>query len=734
MSKLLLPFLLVTAVFGSESATVEPFKLQRLSGPITIDGLSDEPAWQAVEPLPLTMFTPSFRGRQSERTEIRVTYDDNYLYVSGKLYDSDPEGVQGNSLVRDLDRGGDFLNLLLDTFNDNETLQAFVTTPAGNRLDAEISNDAEGSDFFNQNWNAFWDNAVVQTEEGWFAEMRIPFSSLRFQDDNGRVVFGMIVHRLIGRRYERLTFPPIEPKWATAQWKASQARDVMLEGIYRRKPVYLSPYLLGGLRQFERPGFDGPLQSRNDLDRDLGLDLKYGLTNNLSLDLTLNTDFAQVEADNEQANLTRFSLFFPEKRQFFQERSGIFSYKTGVVSRLFHSRRIGLTEDGESVRILGGARVVGRIGDWDVGVLNMQTARAHGRPSENFGVVRLRQRVLNEKSYVGGMVTNRVGDDGTYNFTYASDGNFNVFDSDYLVLKWAQTLQGFGGGESQKSLVDGSFLNLYYERRNEKGLGFFTEFRRSGQHFNPGIGFTLRDDFLLIRNAVSYGHFVSEESFVRKHAASVSSAIYLQNDNKAVESGLNSVSWNTELKSGHSAELKLQWRYENLQVPFEIGRDVAVPTGNYHFFTGKTSFLMSDGKRLRTNGAVEAGSFYDGHVLALSLSPTWIQSRYLELSAEYELNRIRFPERGEAFDSNILRLRILSAMNNKFSGNALIQYNSLDDTAGINARLRYNFSEGHDLYFVYNEVFSEDLQTNERLFKSVTNRTFLVKYIYTLIR
>ncbi len=196
----ILPTIWLAVMPADTTSTRSEITLQRLRGKIVLDGLSNETAWQEIEPLPLTMFTPSFRSEPTERTEIRVAYDDKYIYVAGRLYNSEPSGIQANSLTRDLDRGGDFFNFLLDTFNDNENLVVFVTTPAGNRLDAEVINDAEGQDYFNQDWNAFWDNAVVQNEQGWFAEMRIPFTSLRFQSDSGRVVFGMMVHRLIGRK------------------------------------------------------------------------------------------------------------------------------------------------------------------------------------------------------------------------------------------------------------------------------------------------------------------------------------------------------------------------------------------------------------------------------------------------------------------------------------------------------------------------------------------------------
>ncbi len=724
-------FLIATFSFASfEANAADGFKLQRLHGKIKLDGLSNEAAWEKIQPLPLTMFTPTFKSPPTEKTEIRITYDDNYLYASGRLYDSDPEGVQAYSLVRDLDRGGDFFNILLDTFNDNESLLAFVTTPSGNRLDAEIINDAEGSDFFNQNWNNFWDCAVVQNHEGWFVEMRIPFSSLRFQDKDGEVTFGLITHRRIGRKNERLTFPEIQPKWTTAQWKASQAQDVVLTGVYRRKPVYISPYTLGGLSR-TRSQVNAPFS--NNSTRELGIDLKYGLTNNLSVDLTVNTDFAQVEADNQQINLTRFSLFFPEKRQFFQERSGIFSFKTGENSRLFHSRRIGLTGDGEAVRLLGGVRFVGRINEWDVGFLNMQTGQRKASPSENFGVLRLRRRIFNDKSFVGGMATSRIDEDGDYNYTYGLDGNFQLLDSDYLVVKGAHTLEDLADEQSHKDLANSSFFSVFYERRNEKGLGFSSELRRSGKNFNPGIGFTLRRDFQLFKNSIAFGKFMNEASAFRRHTVAFESDIFLRNTDRSVESALHAFSWRPEFKSGTSAELEVEWRREDLLLPFELSNQANVPVGTYDFFTTEAKLTMTDGRQLRTNGSINGGSFYDGTRFGFMLSPTWIQSRHLEVGAEVEVNRIRFSSRRQSFNSMLTRLRLQAAVNNRFSGNALLQYSNIAESIGINARLRYNFSEGHDLYFVYNEFFAEEKNRFTADLSQQDSRTFLLKYARTFV-
>lgn len=348
------------------------YVLSRIKSPVKLDGLSDEPAWKDIEPLPVIMYEPNFGKEPSERTEFLVAHDDDYLYVAGRLYDREPSKIQASSKKRDtLNRKNDWFGINIDSFNDKENGLGFFTTPSGLRTDLVFYNDASGEKPSKLDWNTFWDVAVVCNSKGWFVEMRIPFSSLRFQDKNGHVVMGIILWRWIARKNESVLFPAIPPKWG--QWslhKPSKAQEVVFDSIYNRKPLFITPYILGGLGQsFELNDPGNAYRLIDNLAHEVGFDIKYGLTSNLTLDVTVNTDFAQVEADDQQINLTRFSLFFPEKRLFFQERSPIFEFNFTSPNQLFYSRRIGVYED-KSVRLYGGARLVGRLGPWDLGLLS----------------------------------------------------------------------------------------------------------------------------------------------------------------------------------------------------------------------------------------------------------------------------------------------------------------------------------------------------------------------------
>jgi len=461
--------------------------LQRVNGPVNLDGMSDEDAWKGINPVPLVMQIPNTGNPPSEKTEALIAFDDDYLYLAGRLYDKEPSKILATSKQRDyLEGNTDWFGLIVDTFNDKENGMGFFTTPTGLRLDALIFNDAEGLLPLNISWNTFWDVAVIQNDQGWFVEMRIPLSSLRFQEQEGRVTMGLIVWRYIARKFEVVMFPLIDPKYGFwSSWKVSRASEIVLEGVRSRRPLYITPYGLAGYSQaYDLNDAETAYLYSDEPKFEAGLDIKYGLSSYLTLDLTANTDFAQVEADDQQVNLTRFSLFFPEKRLFFQERNSTFDFNYGEPNRLFYSRRIGLYEE-EAVRIYGGARLVGRVGGWDLGFLDMQTAPLEGEeslPSENFGVFRVRRRVFNPNSYIGSMITSRIGVDGSYNAAYGLDGIFRVSEDDYLLFNWAQTFEN--GKENDPASLDPARIRVSWERRTRKGLGFNLCYSRAGSDYN----------------------------------------------------------------------------------------------------------------------------------------------------------------------------------------------------------------------------------------------------------
>jgi hypothetical protein len=715
--------------------------IQRLNGPIKLDGLTDEPAWENLEPLPHIEHAPNFGKEPSERTVVFVAFDDDYFYLAARLYVSDPSFIQGPTKKRDTSTpSNDFFGILIDSFNDKENGLAFFTTPAGLRWDAAIYNDMVIDDPqrmpMNMSWNTFWDVAVVCNEQGWFVEMRIPFSSLRFQDEGGRVVMGIITWRWMARKNETVIFPAISSdSGAWSIFKPSLAQEVVLEGVHSRRPLYITPYLLGGQGGvFELNDEETAYQRTDDSVTEAGLDVKYGLTSNLTLDITANTDFAQVEADDVQVNLTRFSLFFPEKRLFFQERASIFEFNFGGPNRLFYSRRIGIYEDEEedelkAVRLYGGLRLVGRFGGWDLGFMNMQTAAIEDFPSENFGILRLRRRVFNPYSYVGGMITSRIGTDGSYNAAYGLDGIFRLFGDDYLTINWAQTFED--GAANRTFSLDAAKFRFNWERRTLKGIGYNIGVSRAGENYNPGAGFEMREDYTRVGNRLFYGWIPSEKSFLRFHQIFLDGFLVLRNSDSSTESAEFGPGWMFESNSGWGGYIRPKLYVENLTDTFEFSDDVEVPSGEYTFYGVEGNLQTPMGRIFYLIPNFTVGSFYDGWRISVGTLFSWNVSPVWELSGYYQFNRIEFADRNQELTAQLARVRVLATFTTKISASAFIQYNGADDIVVANVRIRYNPREGNDFYIVYNHGVNMDRYRKVPNLPFTDSQAIMIKYSYT---
>ena len=703
-----------------------PLPLTRLPGPITLDGRPDEAVWQQIPALPMTMYLPVFGGTPTQRTEIRVTYDDAYFYAAGWFYDTDPAGIRINSLYRDRWNGDDAFAIYLDVFNDNRNSKWFGTTPGGIRFETLLSDDGAT---MNGSWDTFWDARTTVTAEGWFAEVRIPFSSLGFQSNDGNVVMGLTVTRQVSRLNERVTFPAIDRKYEFRQ--PSVAQDVLLTGVRSSKPVYVTPYALGGLQQTPTslPG-DVGFQMERSITQAVGADLRYPITSELTLDLTANTDFAQVEADDQQINLDRFSLFFPEKRRFFQERSELFDFVMGTSGgRLFHSRQIGLAPN-VRVPVLAGGRLVGRAGDWDLALLNMQTEAAATLPSENFGVMRVKRRVLNDYSTAGAMFTSRLSENG-HNLAYGLDSDIRLFGNDYLQVRWAQTFDD--GDSASVSWLDRAQHYVQWQRRATRGLSYAMSTTRSGAAYNPELGFLPRRNFTTANAVTNYYIMTDKHKYFSRIYPGALAFSTFRNTDGVVESGQYAfwVQWDT--KAGGGGWLEPKWFVEDVAAPFRIGQGIDIPAGRYRFADFQVFWNMPAGRKYRTMVDARAGTYFDGRRQQVIVAPTFNISPQLELGGDYQLTRLQFPGRDQRENIQLLRLRIRGALDARASGNAFVQYNSATDRIATNVRLRYNFAEGTDLWLVYDEGFAmERLELTPGVRTPLsTGRTLLLKYSHT---
>jgi hypothetical protein len=713
--------------------------LARLTAPVEFDGQVDDAPWGAVPPLPLTMYEPTYRGDSDRRIWLKVAYDDEALYVAARFYHDDPDAIRAFTLTRDSWNGDDSFGVFLDTFHDKENAVRFVGLPLGARMDMSVSGDgmqergAGGPR--GTSWNTFWDLETEFLDDGWSAEMRIPFSSLRFETEpDGSVIMGMMTYAYEPEAEHRWTFPAI-PR-TESYTRVSAFQDVRLRGLEPRNPVYVTPYaLFGRNRSWELTEAEDRWDPLRDNSEEFGLDMKINPNPNLTLDLTLNTDFAAVEADQQQVNLTRFSLFFDEKRPFFQERAGIFGFDTGTDrGTLFYSRRIGLA-DGAPVPIIGGARLVGRVGSWDVGAIEMVTNDQGDVDKENFGVLRLRRKVLNDNSYVGGMVTSRISGTGTYNHTYGVDGQFRLWGQEYLTLKWLQTIQG---GDALLDSIPGGMdagrVILDWTRRRVAGFSYRNALVWSGAGYDPGIGFEERSNFTRAQSDWNYQWFPGEESSFRRVWLGVTSYAWFRNRDDQLETGVVEPFLQLEGKAGTTAKFLIRTQHEDVLEAFDLSDDAMIPAGTYRASEAAVDFQAPQGWPIRPNVVVTAGQFFDGSRLQINHSFDWAFGPHLGLQGGWEWNRVWLTERGQEFDANLLRLTARIAVDTHLSADIFGQYNSLTDQVTTNSRIRYNFREGRDLWLVWNEGMNlqQDVLGVPRLPFSDA-RTLTLKYTHTLI-
>jgi len=462
--------------------------------------------------------------------------------------------------------------------------------------------------------------------------------------------------------------------------------------------------------------------------RELGLDVKYSLASNLILDLTLNTDFAQVEVDDEQVNLTRFSLFFPEKRTFFQERADLFDFKLpGGQQRLFHTRTIGIVE-GQTVPILGGVRLTGQVGEWEVGFMEMQTGAIEyeGIPyaSENFGVLRLKRLLMEDGSYVGGMVTSRSDLKDDYNVMAAVDLDLRLKYPHYCSLYLAHTFQP--ETESNRSHMG----TLIFRNRIRRGFTYGFSGTHIGSDFNPALGFLFRTGINRFGSMIGYTWFPQTSPLIQNHTIN-SRFEYIHNiEARIFETGNYTLNWSAQLRSGSTASLELKYTREELLESFTLG-EVTVDPGRYLFWYGGLKGKSPAGLPFRCDIEAKTGGYYGGRQFSSTVSPAWTLNPHLSVRVDYNFN-YAFLKNG-IYNAHVIRLRLQPALNNKLSANLYLQYNSDIHQLSSNVRFRYNPSEGVDLYLVYNEGINTDLDLEDPRLPRTFSRTILVKFNYTFI-
>jgi hypothetical protein len=731
-------FLLKILVSGQDlNYLKDTLAVGKLTGPVIFDGLSNEVAWDNAYKMGFITSRPIWGAEPSEKTEMLVGYDDHYFYVAGRCYTKDSTSLVIRNLVRDGWRGDDWTTFHIDNTFDKQNALIFSVYPMGSRYDAAIGNDGVdlGVSAFNQDFNMFWDARSVVNHKGWFFEIKIPLYNLRLRkNERGHVIVGISAARTLQNPQEMHIFPAIPQNILDGMSKPSVKKPVVLSDIKPRKLFLVTPYLAAATSRFNSVNAEEKkFSTTSDQKAQLGMDIKAGLNPYLTLDVSLNPDFAQVEADDQLLNLTRFSLFFPEKRQFFQEAAGLFDFNLGGRTQMFYSRRIGIN-DGQLTSVYGGARMTGKLNaDTDIGFLSMQTAPLRDdddnrlRASENFTTLRLRRKFFNQQSFVGLMATNRWVEQ-KINTGVGLDMLINPSGDHYFVGAMATTF------ESGKPVnPEASRINLRYELRKTDGIFSQFSYTYSGRDFNPASGFLDRSDFHLFKGRVSWGKFAQDKN--RKYQYIRWRILDLDAYRGATQHNWESIEMKSTLQlntfKGMETTMEATYNYEFLASPLTFSSMTTVSPGTYRFGQVSFEYLEPRAKNFRNFFSTAAGTFFGGQRVNMTYSPIWNLGKNWEIQGQYSLNHLRFGQNIETI--HIGRLRLNYALNLHLSVNYVIQFNSTNRQIFNNFRLRYNFNDGHDLFLVWNENFFTERSTSWGELRPISgNQNFILKYNVTL--
>ena len=666
---------------------------------IRLDGVLNEDAWTGAVPVSGFVQSEPFEGQPaSERTEVRVVYDDENLYVGAYLFDSDPSGIIVNDIRKDF--GGDdqdSFSVLLDTFADRRNGYVFIVNAEGARADRQIAN--EGREI-NISWDAPWQAATQRVADGWTVEMAIPFRALR-SDGRGSTDWGINFSRGIRRKNEVVFWSPIPRAYNLA--RVSLAGN--LAGLATRaagRDLRIKPYVLGNtIRPTGGDAFD-----RN---AEVGGDLKYGITSGLTLDATINADFAQAEADEQQVNLSQFSQFFPEKREFFLENSGLFyvgdAARNNRVSLtptpdedllLFFSRRIGLTATGIPVPIIGGARLTGQAAGLSIGALAIQTDDAFERPGDSYGVLRLRRNLF-AGSDVGAVFQTRQASSDDYNRVYGVDGNFRFFGqvdwNSYVIRTETPGIES-GQYAFRTSLNrEGNFLHAKGGVL-EIGDGFRDDigyYRRTGvRKWFTDIGIRPRPEWLRQRG-------------VREMHPHIVWNYYENLDGEMVAKRLHS-GYTFFFNSGAYTELSVNPEFQRLEQPFRIHRDVEpIPIGGYSWNEWQIRGSTDPSRAISTSLTLIAGGLWSGTQRTVNTSVTVRPSYRFRASAGLQRTMADLDQPDDSFTRSLITARGNYSFNTRMFIDGLAQYDPATKLVNTNVRFNLIHHPLSDLFIVYNE-------------------------------
>ncbi len=717
-----------TATVARDSAGRVTVRATRITDPITIDGTLGEGVYGRIQAIDGFLQQEPHEGQPaSQKTDVWLLYDEKNIYVAARCWTTDPARIVANEMRRDSFAifQNDNFGVLFDTFHDRRNGFMFYTNPLGGLSDSLVTDERDT----NRDWNTVWDVRAQRFDQGWTLEMAIPFRSLRYPAP-GPQEWGVQFRRIARGANEFSYLTPMPAAFTQrAMTRVSQAATLVgLEAPKAALNLELKPYALGAVAT----DLNSSVPFRNDPSADVGFDTKYTFKNGLVADATVNTDFAQVEDDEQQVNLTRFSLFFPERREFFLEGAGIFAFGGASVSLrgggggppsntpiLFYSRKTGLYRGNDgttAVPILAGGRLTGRTGAYTVGALNIQQRAdaAVGAPATNFSVVRLKRDILTQSS-VGVLFTNRsqsVNADGS-NQTLGADASFTFLRSLTINAYLARTrTEGWSGN-------DASYRGEVQWTGDR--YGFEAEHLVVEKNFNPESGFLRRKDFRRNFGMFRFSPRPAGSATIRKYQFELAFDHFTDTSGR-LETEQAQAQVGMDFQNGDEWRLEFKNNYEYLDEPFEISDGLVLPVGGYRFNEFEARYNMGPQRRL--NGYLWAGSgeFFDGTRTEVGYRGRVELTGKIGLEPGISFNWVDLAE--GSFVAKLLTARVNYNLSPRKALSALVQYNSAGDVIGANLRFRWEFKPGSDLFVVYNEGRDTSISVRR---SELSARSFAVK-------
>lgn len=699
------------AMITRDDAGRATVRATRLSTPIKVDGRLDEPIYKTTLPISDFIQNDPHPGEPAtEKTEVWLFFDRDNFYVVARCWESDPSKELVNEMRRDSGAvaQNDGFSFGIDPFYDHRNALVFDMNALGGRIDGQVTNERQ----VNLDWNPVWNPQVARFEGGWTVEAAVPFKSLRYQAGREQV-WGFNARR-VNRWKNEVSYITKIPSAMTLRGhflSSLMATMVGLEAPPASRNIELKPFVIANLTT------DATVAPKvlNDPGANVGGDMKFAISQGITGDVTVNTDFAQVEADEAQVNLTRFSLFFPEKREFFLENQGTFGFGgaqvTGTSSGgsgqganagaqndtpiLFYSRRIGLN-NGRSVPIDVGGRATGRLGRYSLGVLDIQAGDVPetGTGSTNFSALRLRRDLL-RKSTVGVIYTGRSlrasGAGG--NEVYGVDGAFAFYDNLNISTYWAKTSTDglVGGDDSHRAQLD----------YNGDRYGVQLERLVVGRNFNPELGFVRRGNMERSFAQLRFSPRVARWPSVRR-VFGMGSAAYIENTSGRLETRDLDAELAIEYQNGDRPSLAYSRTYEFLPRPFAIATGVTLPSDGYSFGNARAGYTLGPRRRVSGTLAVEHGEFYNGRKTSYS----WTRGRVfltprISVEPRFSIDRVQLVE--GRFTSTVVGNRATFTATPLMFVSALVQYSSAARALSANVRLRWEYRPGSEFFIVWNE-------------------------------